>query len=324
MSQFHVNPETGEAGPCRATSGNCPFADSDHHYNSPEEARDAYEKEMKNQTLQPGLQRAKTVTPKELKRALEDADVAYNVQNKLSSLKTPTSKWVDSGSSYDLVDGGNTVASLQYTGDAMGRVTIGGETAWKPVTFEESKELYNNARVKARTSRKTPGSAYIDPPRHGFFIRDNSFTESGFMLGRSGYRQIDENVSEDDARWSLEGRTPTGEDTTSQLVHRVEYSEVVPEDYDPEVEKLQGGHIEYSAQTTHWREGQWNGVTSSTSSDYDAVREEAARQKNKFSDSQDAPVWLQNYDPETKTGAVMHVVKRVTLEAPDLDSQRRL
>lgn len=40
---FHINPETGEAGKCRAKNGNCPFGSADEHYPTAEAARDAYE-----------------------------------------------------------------------------------------------------------------------------------------------------------------------------------------------------------------------------------------------------------------------------------------
>lgn len=40
---FHVNPATGDPGQCKAEKGNCPFGSPDEHYDSPEEAREAYE-----------------------------------------------------------------------------------------------------------------------------------------------------------------------------------------------------------------------------------------------------------------------------------------
>lgn len=46
MSKYHVNPATGEAGLCRASSGRCPFGGDDAHHGSEAEARTAYEKEM--------------------------------------------------------------------------------------------------------------------------------------------------------------------------------------------------------------------------------------------------------------------------------------
>lgn len=43
MSRFHINPETGVAGACRATTGNCPFGSDEAHYATPDAARAAYE-----------------------------------------------------------------------------------------------------------------------------------------------------------------------------------------------------------------------------------------------------------------------------------------
>lgn len=40
---FHVHPLTGEPGRCRAEQGNCPFGNSDHHFESREAARAFYE-----------------------------------------------------------------------------------------------------------------------------------------------------------------------------------------------------------------------------------------------------------------------------------------
>lgn len=47
MAKYHVN-AAGEAGPCRATKGGCPFGGEDEHYSSPEAARAAFEESMEN------------------------------------------------------------------------------------------------------------------------------------------------------------------------------------------------------------------------------------------------------------------------------------
>ena len=41
--KYHLNPESGNPGICRAQEGNCPFGDSNQHYGSEAEARRAYE-----------------------------------------------------------------------------------------------------------------------------------------------------------------------------------------------------------------------------------------------------------------------------------------
>lgn len=51
MAKFHVNPNTGEPGPCRAVH-QCRFGVSeDKHFNSPEEARADYENKMSEQLM---------------------------------------------------------------------------------------------------------------------------------------------------------------------------------------------------------------------------------------------------------------------------------
>lgn len=48
MAKYHVNPEFGEVGKCTAEPGNCPFGDENQHFNSKQEARDAYEAQMED------------------------------------------------------------------------------------------------------------------------------------------------------------------------------------------------------------------------------------------------------------------------------------
>jgi len=49
MNRFHVNPQTGNTGECRAVY-ECPFGE-ENHYDSLEEARDAYEASMSSNSL---------------------------------------------------------------------------------------------------------------------------------------------------------------------------------------------------------------------------------------------------------------------------------
>lgn len=46
MGKFHINPETGEPGPCSAKPGNCRFGQDDDHYTSSNDARKGYEAQM--------------------------------------------------------------------------------------------------------------------------------------------------------------------------------------------------------------------------------------------------------------------------------------
>jgi len=47
MTKYHVNPETGNPGKCRASDGNCPFGSEDQHYPTHADAQFAYEDQMK-------------------------------------------------------------------------------------------------------------------------------------------------------------------------------------------------------------------------------------------------------------------------------------
>ena len=50
MANYHINPETGEPGICRAKK-NCPFGNLDSHYSSKEEAIEDFEAQMKREEL---------------------------------------------------------------------------------------------------------------------------------------------------------------------------------------------------------------------------------------------------------------------------------
>lgn len=43
MAKYHINPQTGDPGVCKAIAGGCPFGGEEEHYTSKEAARAAYE-----------------------------------------------------------------------------------------------------------------------------------------------------------------------------------------------------------------------------------------------------------------------------------------
>ena len=55
MNKFHVNPATGEVGPCTASKKDCPHGGSDVHASTPEQARAKYERKMTARTIAAGL-----------------------------------------------------------------------------------------------------------------------------------------------------------------------------------------------------------------------------------------------------------------------------
>ena len=50
MARYHINPQTGEVGKCRARRG-CPFGGEDSHFSTKEEAARAYEERQKGRTF---------------------------------------------------------------------------------------------------------------------------------------------------------------------------------------------------------------------------------------------------------------------------------
>lgn len=75
MSKFHINPNTGNPGPCSAEK-KCPYGDLEKdHYPTPEIARTAYEVKMKTQELE-ALQKNHAATVKARKKSpITDAQV---------------------------------------------------------------------------------------------------------------------------------------------------------------------------------------------------------------------------------------------------------
>ena len=78
---YHINPETGEPGSCSATI-KCPFGGSSEHYDTPNEARSAYEKTMEadGYVFKPhkfGAAEFKPATEAELTESREKAKNAY-------------------------------------------------------------------------------------------------------------------------------------------------------------------------------------------------------------------------------------------------------
>lgn len=57
MAKVHVNPKTGEPGSCSADQGNCPYDDVSDHFESADEARKGFEREMEAREKYGELQR---------------------------------------------------------------------------------------------------------------------------------------------------------------------------------------------------------------------------------------------------------------------------
>lgn len=55
MARFHVNPESGKPGQCKAQHGGCPFGGEENHFASQAEAQAHYEATMANETVPASL-----------------------------------------------------------------------------------------------------------------------------------------------------------------------------------------------------------------------------------------------------------------------------
>lgn len=74
MAKYHINPATGEAGPCRASKGGCPFGTPEEHFDSIEAAREAFEKSM-------AVAEVPTLAKKTRRRVLSRGEFAANVDS---------------------------------------------------------------------------------------------------------------------------------------------------------------------------------------------------------------------------------------------------
>ena len=52
MPKYHINPETGNPGQCKAKGDNCPYGGAESHYPSAANARRAYELSMGPATVE--------------------------------------------------------------------------------------------------------------------------------------------------------------------------------------------------------------------------------------------------------------------------------
>lgn len=74
--KFHVNPETGDAGPCKATQDRCPFGTAEVHFSSIAAARSAYEEQMNSEEAAPLTKRKPAKWPN-----LEEFRSAVNIDH---------------------------------------------------------------------------------------------------------------------------------------------------------------------------------------------------------------------------------------------------
>lgn len=78
MQRFHVNPETGSPGLCRAQSGGCPFGGDESHYPSKEVAQKAFELSMAGETFKKETKASKMKKELNVEKLKEDAAIVEN------------------------------------------------------------------------------------------------------------------------------------------------------------------------------------------------------------------------------------------------------
>lgn len=86
--KFHINPETGKAGTCTASTRPCKYGESTPHYTSAADAQSAYEKTMSDNTLST-LSRSggtTTVASARIEAIQSTVDKVYEYSGKLQDI----------------------------------------------------------------------------------------------------------------------------------------------------------------------------------------------------------------------------------------------
>jgi hypothetical protein len=76
MAQYHINPETGNPGICKAKE-NCPFGDIQDHYGSAQLARTSFEIRMSQTSLEPDVLLRNWDYARELVRICQDETINF-------------------------------------------------------------------------------------------------------------------------------------------------------------------------------------------------------------------------------------------------------
>lgn len=79
VTKYHINPNSGAVGKCRAEKGNCPFGDESKHFDSPAAARKAFEEEMSSRPLDRSTLKSRTADELRGILLVESGEVGLNV-----------------------------------------------------------------------------------------------------------------------------------------------------------------------------------------------------------------------------------------------------
>ncbi len=120
MSRFHVNPETGNTGECRAVY-ECPFGE-ENHYDSLDQAREAYENAMSTEALA-------TLQKRELKDESLSSEFPYGTPE-LSGIKFEKDPYSYDSAYYQGV-------STAFGGNETSYFGFNNEKAWLVASFDK-------------------------------------------------------------------------------------------------------------------------------------------------------------------------------------------
>ena len=142
MSKYHIN-EAGNAGVCNAQSGGCPFGGELEHYDTPEDARTAYEKVMSEGASWNSISRkqVKEQTPEEamaaydatMREALATTGVYNSEPDEDGSYQLPAGDYVVINTErvdYDTVEQEKLVNQLRTPSENAHQRVFGENTAY--------------------------------------------------------------------------------------------------------------------------------------------------------------------------------------------------
>lgn len=143
MAKFHINPNTGEPGLCKATIS-CPFGGEDNHFDSPEAARAVFEDRMADQTFNQAKVATASATPtmfaSDKARSLLSTVVGKDYDQVISNAKERAS-----------------LATDYFNGKVKTNVTMDD---FARATSPASEETANDARA-ALSARRRAGRAAV-------------------------------------------------------------------------------------------------------------------------------------------------------------------
>jgi hypothetical protein len=172
MPQYHIRPD-GTPGICKATAGKCPYGGRDQHYNSKEEAYDAFQKQMENQNANEAvIQRANeaiSVIQSNMRQMTRDGLGNYGITDKAGALiRTQRNKAAEI---YESMPVGTIVRLPGSLNKEKGM--LNGETkdevAFQKIdedTWIETEETANNQELKDWQTFKQNNTHHKQPFEH--------------------------------------------------------------------------------------------------------------------------------------------------------------